>query len=436
MSLDDKENHLNSNSFSEKESLLRPSIDANITVPKNWDYLKGKEPERVAQKSDWGRLALICGGIIFVLSLAYSGYIVYYKANQLDESKIAFSIDAPDSVEPGKDFDIKIITGNSNKIPINNMIIDFQYDKSLSGNGVINAYKKSYNYQNLEYGNTKIENIENIKLYGRNDDTVKLRAHLSYQIQGNNGIFVKDFSKEVKLLPRQISIKIEGPKDIDSGEAFTYKVTVKNDSDRDIGKARITFAFPAEYSTLAASSTLNEKNEWEIFNFNKGGEYYNTIIATQGGINGEQKAVRVKLEEVVDDVPAIINDAAYDYNIIYLPLMVTAKLKVNHSNTNYMYSGQGGLLTVSWENALNESISNLYFVLSYNGTSTTVSKDNFPDLADIVAGNKSSVELPLIGQADADGNMRISITAYGDRLQSSVANNKLGSADISIKIRN
>ena len=436
MSLEEKENHLNSSSFRDRESLLRSSVDATALVPKNWDYLKGKEPERQVKKSNWGQLALICAAIIFIFSIAYSGYMIYYKANQLDESKISFSVDAPDSVEPGKDFDIKIITGNSNKMPINNMIIDFQYDKSLSGSGVINAYKKSYNYQNLEYGNTKIENIENIKLYGRNDDIVKLKAHLSYQIQGNSGTFVKDISKEIKLLPRQISVKIEGSKDIDSGEAFNYKVTIRNDSDRDIAKARITFAFPAEYSTLAASSTLNEKNEWEIFNFNKGGEYTNTIVAVQGGINGEQKAVRVKLEEVVDDIPAIINDASYDYNIIYLPLMVTAKLKVNHNNTNYMYSGQKGLLTLSWESGLSESISNLYFVLSYNGTSTIVNKDNFPDLADIVAGNKSSIELPLIGQADVDGSMRISIVAYGDRLQSSVTNNKLGGTDVSFKIRN
>ena len=436
MSLNDKENHLNSNSFKDEETLLHVNTRTVNEVPKNWDYLRTNESEKVVKKNNWGKIALICGIIIFSFSIIYAAYAIYYKANQLDESKIAFSVDAPDSIEPGKDFDIKIITSNGNKIPISNIIINFQYDKSLSGSGVINAYKKSYNYSNLEYGNTKIENIENIKLYGRNDDMVKLKAHLSYQIQGNNGTFVKDVYKEIKLLPRQISIKIEGPKDIDAGEAFNYKVIVRNDSDRDIGKARMTFAFPAEYITLTASSTLNEKNEWEIFNFNKGGEYSNTIVATQGGINGERKAVRVKLEEVVDDIPAIINDATYDYNIIYLPLMLTAKLKVNHSNTNYIYNGQKGTLNLLWENNLNESIANLYFVLSYNGTSTIINKDNFPDLVEISAGNKSSIELPLIGQPDIDGNMRISIVAYGDRLQSSITNNKLGSTDISIKVRN
>ena len=436
MSLNDKENHLNSNSFKDEETLLHVNTRTVNEVPKNWDYLRTNESEKVVKKNNWGKIALICGIIIFSFSIIYAAYAIYYKANQLDESKIAFSVDAPDSIEPGKDFDIKIITSNGNKIPISNIIINFQYDKSLSGSGVINAYKKSYNYSNLEYGNTKIENIENIKLYGRNDDMVKLKAHLSYQIQGNNGTFVKDVYKEIKLLPRQISIKIEGPKDIDAGEAFNYKVIVRNDSDRDIGKARMTFAFPAEYITLTASSTLNEKNEWEIFNFNKGGEYSNSIVATQGGINGERKAVRVKLEEVVDDIPAIINDATYDYNIIYLPLMLTAKLKVNHSNTNYIYNGQKGTLNLLWENNLNESIANLYFVLSYNGTSTIINKDNFPDLVEISAGNKSSIELPLIGQPDIDGNMRISIVAYGDRLQSSITNNKLGSTDISIKVRN
>ncbi len=436
MSLEDKENHLNSSSFKSEETLLNMDIKPIKKIPKNWNYLNDYQIEKVNKKSDWGKVVLICGIIVFCFSIMYAAYAIYYKANQLDESKIVFTIDAPDSVEPGKDFDIKIITSNNNKTAINNLSIDLQYDKSFSGNGVVNSYKKFYNYSNLEYGNTKIENIENIKLYGRNDDIIKLKAHLTYQIQGNNGVFVKDQIKEIKLLPRQISIIIEGPKDIDAGEAFNYKVTVKNDSDRDINKARVTFAFPAEYNTLAASSTLNEKNEWEVFNFNKGAEYVNNIIATQGGINGEEKAVRVKLEEIVDEVPAIINDTAYKYNIIYLPLMLTAKLKVNNSSTNYIYSGQKGVLNLSWENNLNQSINNLYFILSYNGTSTIVNKDNFPDLIDIGAGNKSSIELPLIGQADLDGSMRISIVAYGDRLQSNITNNKLGSTDISIKVRN
>lgn len=415
------------------------SSDKNYTensIPKDWGYLRSSITEEQKPKINWGLYILIVAGSILLLSIIYTAYSFYYKANQLDENKIILSINAPDTVEPGKEFYIKLSTTNNNRINIIDAHLDLEYKKSLSGDGISNVVKTSYVYGELTRALVKIENIDNIKLYGRSDDVIKFKASLHYKIVGNNGVFVKEYEKEVKLLPRQISINIQGPKDIDAGEAFTYKVTVKNDSDRDIDMAKVSFAFPAEYGPISSSVELSSNNEWDISSLKKNQELSNTIVATQGGINGEEKVVRVKLEEIVDDIPAIINDANYVYNIIYLPVTLVSKLKVNRNNTSYIYQGQAGTLALSWENSLNESISNMYFRVDYNGTSTQIDKNIYPSLSEIVARDKSAIEIPLIAQADKDGNMHITITAYGDRLQSNVTNTKLGSTDILIKVRN
>ena len=364
-------------------------------------------------------------------------YTVYYKSNQLDENKIILNIDSPESVEPGREFDVKLSVANNNKVVIDRAYLEFEFEKSTNSGGVANVDKREYTYQNLGLSMTKVENISNIKVYGRNGDNVTLHAKLIYQIAGNNAQFVKSLNKDIKILPRQITLSVNGPKDIDGGVAFTYKVIVKNDSDRDMGKSRVVFAFPAEYNTISASSPLNDRNEWEIDSIKKGDTLENSIIATQGGINGEQKAIRVKLEELVnDDLGAIINDNDYQYSLIYLPLSVSADLKVNHSITHNIYVGQQGTLGIYWENTLNESISNLSFNVILDGTSTLIDKSTFPALSDIPAGDKSMIEIPIIGKAEADGYMHLSITANGDRLQSTVTNTKIGSTDFLIKVRN
>lgn len=411
-------------------------IDTSSNMPKDWGYLHNDITVEQKSKINWGLYILMMAGTLLLLSLAYTGYSFYYKANQLDETKIILNINAPDTVEPGKEFYIKLSTTNNNRIKVTDAHLDLEYKKSLSGDGISNVVKTSYTYGELPRSLVKMENIENIKLYGRSDDIIKFKASLHYKIEGNNAIFIKEYEKDIKLLPRQISVSIEGPKDIDAGEAFTYKVIVKNDSDRDIDMAKVSFAFPAEYNPISSSVELSSNNEWDISSFKKGQELSNTIVATQGGINGEEKVVRVKLEEMVDNVPAIINDANYVYNIIYLPLTLVSKLKINHNNTSYIYQGQTGTLALSWENSLNEAISNMYFRIDYNGTTTQIDKQNYPNLSEIVARDKSMIEIPLIAQGDKDGNMHITVTAYGDRLQSTVTNTKLGSTDILIKVRN
>ena len=433
MSIEDKEKQLNSRLYDDKKSLLNIDSKKEENIPKNWDYIQA--PVHIEKKYNWGKTVLIASILALVSVFLYTAYILYSNSNQLDEKKIILNIDAPDSVEPGKEFVIKVSTANDNKMNATNVSLELGYEKSLSGIGISNIVKLNYNYDTLSNGTVRNEVLNNVKIYGRSGSVVKVHAKLLYKIEGNNGQFYKVVDKEIKILPRQLSIKIEGPKDLDGGDIFTYKVIVKNDSDNDIQKSKISFSFPAEYKTISATSPLNQKDEWEIDKINKGEEIINTIKAVQSGINGEQKAIRVKMEEVVDDFPAIVSDATYEYNLVYLPLNIYTKLKVNQSSSNIIYSGQQGLLSISWKNTLPESIANMHFEINSNGTTTVIDKTSFPALSDIAAGDKSYIEIPLVGNGDAEDNMHIKITAYGDRLQANISNNKIGSTEMIIKVK-
>ncbi len=433
MLIEDKEKQLNSRSPDKSKSLLSLSNQKELDLPKNWNYIQ--TPMYIEKKYNWGKSLLLISIFVLLIVVSYFGYTIYSSSNQLDDKKIILNIDAPDSVEPGKDFNIKISTANNNKVNVINASLQLEYEKSLSGIGIANIIKSNYNYNTLSNGTVRNEVLTGVKIYGRSGSIVKVHAKLLYKIEGNNGQFYKVVDKEIKILPRQLSIKIEGPKDLDGGEIFTYKVIIKNDSDNDIQQSKISFAFPAEYKTISASSPLNQKDEWELDKINKGEEITNTIKAVQSGINGEQKAIRIKMEEIVDGLPAIISDATYEYSLVYLPLNIYAKLKVDHSTSNIIYDGQEGLLNITWNNSLPESISNMHFEINTNGMTTLVDKSVFPALLDIPAGDKSYIEIPLIGKADMDGNMHIKITAYGDRLQASVSNNKIGSTEMIIKVK-
>ena len=77
----------------------------------------------------------------------------------------------------------------------------------------------------------------------------------------------------------------------------------------------------------------------------------------------------------------------------------------------------------------------MHFEINSNGTTTVVDKTSFPALSDIPAGDKSYIEIPVVGNGDAEDNMHIKITAYGDRLQANVSNNKIGSTEMIIKVK-
>ena len=444
MSLEQVDNNLNSNKYDAKKSVIGQTRDVNRDMNHDWKYLKRdkglskeeyKQNTRPKSKTNWGFIAFIISSLLLLLAIVFGAYTLYYKSNQLDESKINMMIDSPDSVDPGAPFDIKITTSNGNKISINNVHVNLEYNKSLSASGIKNIEKKEFYYDTVTYGGAKMENISNNLLYGKNGDIVSVKVKITYSVDGNSAQFYKSINKDIKLLPRQISIKIDGPQDIDTGEAFTYKVTVKNDSDQDIQKAQVSFSFPAEYNTLQASAPLNPKNEWIIGKIAKGTEFVDTIVATQMGISGEKKAIRIKLEDVIDNVPAVINNYNYEYSLIYQPLNVSAKLKVDHNDSSYIYKGQEGILNILWENTLNEAITDLHFVIIYNSTSTNLTKDYYPQLADIAAGSNGFISVPLRGDGDKNGDMRIGIVAYGNRLQSSITNDKIGNADILVKVR-
>ena len=438
MSLEEIDNNLNSNKYNPNDSVIHDKAGTFRDINHDWKYIQNKTNSNNyndKNKTHWSLIILGVSVISLFIAIFYGAYTLYYKSNQLDENKISVSLDSPDSIEPGKSFNIKVITSNYNKIAINNVKIDIEYDKSTDSNGVKNVNKKEIIYDTMTYGVAKIENLDNNTVYGRGGDTIQLKLKLSYQISGNGAQFYKNINKEIKLLPYQISVKIDGPKDIDTGEAFTYKIIVKNDGEQDIDNGHVTLSFPAEYNTLQASTPLDSKSQWLIGKIVKGNEYINTVVATQMGVSGENKVIRAKLEETVDNASAVVNNYDYEYNIIYQPLILSTKLKVDHSDSNYIYKGQAGTLNISWENTIHEAITNLHFVLVYNSTSTNINKDNYPNLADIGGGTTGSISVPIIGDGDKNGIMRVGIIAYGDRLQSSMSNDKVGNSDIAIKVK-
>lgn len=220
---------------------------------------------------------ILWGGLI-VLALLTAGlviYILFFRSHSTGPSltgQIKVTIDAPEQSASGSELPYKItIENNTNEnvtgvslelfYPIGFTFLDSKPDaQDPSGRAFSLADLAAGQQQELTIVGTLEGSVQEIK-------TLNVKLH--YSPVNLRSAQVLDASASTSIVAPDLSLNLDAPPQLTSGQTITYKIQVSNLASRPFANVLLRFNFPEKFQFVSAadpqpSQKTDQKSEWQL----------------------------------------------------------------------------------------------------------------------------------------------------------------------------
>lgn len=265
-------------------------------------YWKEEEKE---QKKETSRkfpifrfLIVLSIGLILTLSGLF--WYLFVKGPSFSPKNVAFELVSPENAKAGELAKFEIKLSNKNKISLSWADIIFEYPKNAKP---IKEEAKKTLRERRKLGslrpNEEIKEIFEAYVFGESGKEYEFKAGLELRFEGSNIISEKEIAGKIKITGSPIGINIEGPEEINSGQAVKLKINYLSDSSALFKNMVLEIEYPPGFNFQKASlSPVLQNKRWAIGDL--GNERRSIDVeGTLGGNNLEEKYFKIKIGEIV-----------------------------------------------------------------------------------------------------------------------------------------
>ncbi len=325
-------------------------------------------PRRVSGMPQWMKIAI---GVVVFLALAAGGLYFYKSWFGFSESKIIFSIAAPNSINSGDTVTYTFSVINNNRVNLTGAYIELTLPSgaiSATGNAVHSAYTQ------ISVGNvgslSEVQKTYALKLVGAQNSSADLKARLVYYADGVSIPLQKQADKNITIASVPVNFNFKIANQVLSGKSFSFTVNYQNNSQLPFSAARIVIDYPQGFVFANADPAPTASNNvWDIGNLavQAGGSLQ--ISGILSGNTGDTKKFTVSFE-----VPSSGSTTTYSVyaqsvtavQISQSPLLLTQT--VNGDTAAITTPGAMLHYVLSYKNDYNVAINNVTITAELNGT--------------------------------------------------------------------
>lgn len=267
-------------------------------------YWKEEESKKESQKETSRKfpvfriLIILLAGLI--LTLAGLFWYLFVKGPSFSPKNIVFELSFPEKAKIGELAKFEIKLSNKNEIPLVSADIIFQYPENAKP---IKEEAKKISRERRKLG--KVEPNEEIKetfeayVFGETNKEYEFKAGLEFRFDGSNIISEKEIAGKIKISGSPIGINIEGPEEINSGQAIKLKISYLSDTPALFKNLVLEIEYPPGFDFQKASpSPALQNKRWAIGDF--GNDKRNVIVeGILEGNNLEEKYFKIRIGEMV-----------------------------------------------------------------------------------------------------------------------------------------
>lgn len=441
-----KTTNSSANDFSVSNASSKESGFTNInsnSIPRDWSHLNRPPLSNYSAGPDSGVGAPVAHSIRFkyffvfaILALLGALAFAYYQfksnSNVVSAEQIMITIDSPESVASGESFDLGYSITNNNKVKIVNTVATLQYSRGSDESGAQDINKSVESFTEVNPGETKIGNLKDIIMVGKDSEKRNIKLSLVYEVEGAAASFNKVQSKDIILSPMNVELMVSSAKEVRESEQFESKIILINNTETTLNNYRIEVLYPNSFNFVSSDPEIKEHKYWDINDFKKGESKTLSIVGLQTGAPGEQKSIRANMYWVGNTSPLLVKDNRADYIIASDPVVLNISSLFNSKVVKEASQGSEGIIKVNWQNTLDEAITNMSIVLKMDNDQKVFDSNTNPEFKSVAAGAKGEINFPVI--IAGPNSISLGSEVYGVRLQTKDVGTLLGKASATLKV--
>lgn len=383
----------------------------------------------------FGAKFLIGAVILLVLVLAFTAWRVLSSRNIVSEKNIDMVLDIVQYVEGGEPVPLALSITNKNQVELLEATLTLMYKQGTGAQDEEEKVQDKRELGTISAGDTKQQDFQVI-LYGSEAEARDITARLEYKVPGSNAKFSKVVVSQVVLKSPPISVRIEGPELLSSGQLGTYEIKVQNNTATTTKPSLLSVTLPTNFTLDEANPRPSARGTvWQIKALEPGETATVAITGSMSGSQGEVATLRALIGSVggsLTEVGVVYSSYVYDVKLRTSPLLLTLTLTTDRGSAESLRYGDRSFLTLKYKNTSAEPLQDVSIVLTmsggaalikdvltdfgyYDSTKGTITWDkaSVAELASLPAGKEGSLFITIPIVTKGTNSPKLTLTAIG-----------------------
>ncbi len=295
------------------------------------DTSLGKEEKKIITKG----VFLLSAIVILVL-----GVVIFYGVKKIifKPSGTFISLTGSDQILSGQLSTYEIKYRNDNRVDLKKAIIKVTYPESFKPESNDNFKEDSPTSGTFTLGTIKSKSQGKVVLNGKDFSPkgalIYIRASLLYSPSGFSGQFETKAQIGVNVMSTPITLSVQAPQNITSGDQINYLVNYSNDGEMPLKNLVIKLDYPDGFIfTKAKPSAMEGNNIWYLGNLAKRKSGKILISGKLEGTQNQIKKVKAHIGSMEENKFISYNDEDMDTKIVSSPLVINQTVN-NQKNIN------------------------------------------------------------------------------------------------------
>ncbi|MBI1975422.1 MAG: hypothetical protein HYS59_00260 [Candidatus Vogelbacteria bacterium] len=235
---------------------------------------------------------LILSILFFVGSVAFVSFLLLRGSTTISSENIQITVNGPVSVGGGEELSLQVLISNTNPVALElaDFIVEYPpgaRDPSDRSKALTRTRESA---GSIPPGGVSSRTVR-VVLFGEENSEQTLAFALEYRVADSNAIFVKEKKYSIPLTAAPVTLGVELPQEIGSGEDVEAVITVRSNTDAVIDDALLQVLYPPGFVLMNASpASLPGNNRlWRLGDLPPGGE---RTIRIRGQVTGQDDELK------------------------------------------------------------------------------------------------------------------------------------------------
>ncbi len=252
------------------------------------------EPKEVA--SPVFKRIFIVSALFFLLSAGVAVFIFYGGLNIISTSKVDMTFVGPVSIAAGDELGFDIIIHNQNRSQLLNTQLYIDYP-----DGTKQAMDISQDLLHTKEdvgdipAHTDTQRTVRAVLFGRERTDKEIKVTLEYSVKNSNGIFKKEKSYKVNISSTPLTMTINHPPEVASGQDVSFTVDIASNSNVPLTNLALKAEYPRGFSFRSSEPEALDSTVWKIETLKPGEKKTITITGKAEGEESDERVFRFNI---------------------------------------------------------------------------------------------------------------------------------------------
>ncbi len=330
--------------------------------------------------------------VFFICAAAGAAYMFFVGGNTISPQNIDLQVVAPSLIDGGKQASLQVLISNRNPASLQLVDLVVEYPPGTRDPA---DQSKALAHERQSIGT--IGSGEQVKrslvatFYGSEGTPQKVTVTLEYTLAGSNAIFQKQAEAEFTIGSSPVSILVDAPSEVISGQQFAVDVTLQSNATTPIDNVVLQGQYPFGFTALQASPASSAGGTlWRLGSLQPGATKKVHITATIDGQDGDQRVLGFLAGSDPDQTNTRIKVPflTVPQTFVVRRAFVTAAIAINGQTGKSIavVPGQPVQGSITWTNNLPDAITNAQLTLTLKGpmldTASISSSNGFYQSAD------------------------------------------------------